>query len=193
MNFDELFEYCQNLNNSNSEKCLVCHIPVENTDKHIKLKCTHIFHPDCVKYKNGSLKCLYCEKSSIPNKINWDTNILLEPNEISCKIILKTGLRKGQFCNRINCLYHILTPPVIKIINQTTIKSKSNNQTTIKSKQIKINKCTHIIKTGVKVGQMCNRDSPCKYHNNSNKVIEPIPSIVDNIIIDNNDNNLIEV
>ena len=41
MNFEELFKYCQELNKSNSEKCLVCHIPIEKNHKHIKLNCKH--------------------------------------------------------------------------------------------------------------------------------------------------------
>ncbi len=169
MNFDELFKYCQELNNSNAEKCLVCHIPVENYDKHIKLKCTHIFHSECVKYKDGSLKCLYCEKTSVPDKINWNTNILAKPNEISCKLVLKSGPRKGQFCNRINCLYHKLNQSaVIKVINPTTSKQVKINKIKTNTKT-KTNKCNHIIKTGIKAGQMCNRDTPCKYHNKENK------------------------
>jgi hypothetical protein len=174
MNFNELFKYCQDLNNSSSEKCLVCHIPVENNDKHIKLKCTHIFHPECIGYKQGSIKCLYCEKTSIPEKKNWLTNVFLKPNEISCKIVLKSGPKKGKFCNRINCLYHKLSTTVaVQVINPITSKSIKHTKLSKQIKQkdlIKTNKtvtqkCTHIIKSGIKTGQMCNRDNPCKYHN----------------------------
>ena len=135
MNFDELFKYCQELNKSNSEKCLVCHIPVENKDKHIKLNCNHIFHPDCINYHGGSFKCLYCEKTSIPEKINW--------NQLLCKIVIKTGLKKGQFCNRNNCLYHKIKPNVIQVIET---------------------KCNHTIKSGINLGKECGRNLPCKYH-----------------------------
>jgi hypothetical protein len=146
MNFDELFKYCQELNKSNSEKCLVCHIPVENKDKHVKLNCNHIFHPDCINYLGGSIKCLYCEKKSLPEKINWNQT----QNQI-CKIVLKTGPKKGQFCNRTNCLYHKVKTSTIEIIEI---------------------KCDHVIKSGVNAGKQCDRKSPCKYHNkNLNEII----------------------
>lgn len=137
MNFDELFKYCQELNKSNSEKCLVCHIPIEKNDKYIKLNCTHVFHPDCINYLGGSIKCLYCEKKSLPEKINYNQNQLL------CKIVLKTGPKKGQFCNRTNCLYHKIKPNVIQVIE---------------------NNCNHIIKSGINTGKQCDRKLPCKYH-----------------------------
>jgi hypothetical protein len=145
MNFDELFKYCQELNKSNSEKCLVCHIPVENDHKHIKLNCNHIFHPECINYLGGSIKCLYCEKKSFPEKINWNQNQLL------CKIVLKTGPKKGQFCNRTNCLYHKVKTSTIEVIET---------------------KCDHIIKSGINAGKQCDRKLPCKYHNkNLNEII----------------------
>ena len=70
MDFDSLLNYCVELNNSTNEKCLVCHIPIENNDEHLKLLCNHIFHKKCIGYKIGSIKCLYCEKKSIPEIIN---------------------------------------------------------------------------------------------------------------------------
>jgi len=179
MNFDELFNYCQELNKSNAEKCLVCHIPVENTDKYIKLNCTHIFHSNCINYKYGSIKCLYCEKTSLPEKINWNTNISVKLNEICCKIVLKSGPRKGQFCNRINCLYHKLNLSVVQVIDPNTSKTMTK-------------KCNYIIKTGIKAGQICQRDLPCKYHLHSKKnLINKILSIEDNI--NNDEEDLIEV
>ena len=135
MNFDELFKYCEELNKSNSEKCLVCHIPIEKNDKYVKLNCSHIFHPECIKYHDGSIKCLYCEKTSLPEKINW--------NQILCKIVLKTGPKKGQFCNRNNCLYHKIKPNIIQVIKS---------------------KCDHTIKSGINSGKECGRNLPCKYH-----------------------------
>ena len=146
MNFDELFKYCQELNKSNSEKCLVCHIPIEKDHKHIKLNCNHLFHPDCINYLGGSIKCLYCEKKSLPEKINWNQT----QNQI-CKIVLKTGPKKGQFCNRTNCLYHKVKTSTIEIIEI---------------------KCDHVIKSGVNAGKQCDRKLPCKYHNkNLNEII----------------------
>lgn len=139
MNFDELFKYCHELNKSNSEKCLVCHIPIEKNHKHIKLICNHLFHPDCVNYHGGSIKCLYCEKVSFPEKNNWNQNEL-------CKIILKTGPKKGQFCNRKNCLYHKINSTIVQLVNA--------------------NKCNYIIKSGINAGKQCDRKLPCKYHKN---------------------------
>lgn len=159
MNFDELYEYCQELNKSNAEKCLVCHIPVENTDKHIKLKCSHIFHPTCIKYKDGSIKCLYCEETSFPEKINWNLNTLC------CKIVLKFGLRKGQFCNRTNCLYHKLNSSVIQVIDPNKQKKSKNNKNIINN----VITCEQIINTGLCTGKVCGRNLPCKYHSDSKK------------------------
>ncbi len=163
MNFDELFKYCEELNKSTAEKCLVCHIPVENQDKHIKLKCTHIFHPECVKYKDGSLKCLYCEKTSIPDKINWSQTILLKPGEVACKIVLKSGSKKGQYCNRINCKYHKLETTV-KVINGGKNKITKPNKSKAPNTKTTVTQCTQIIKTGAKAGQFCLRPMPCLYH-----------------------------
>jgi len=138
MNFDELFKYCQELNKSNSEKCLVCHIPIEKNHKHLKLNCNHLFHPDCINYFGGSIKCLYCEKKSLPEKINWNQNELL------CNVVLKTGPKKGQFCNRKNCLYHKINSLNVQVIET---------------------KCNYVIKSGINAGKQCDRKLPCKYHN----------------------------
>jgi len=139
MNFDELFKYCQELNKSNSEKCLVCHIPIEKDHKHLKLNCNHLFHSDCINYLGGSIKCLYCEKKSLPEKINWNQNEL-------CKIVLKTGPKKGEFCNRKNCLYHKINSSNVQVVNT--------------------NNCNYIIKSGINAGKQCDRKLPCKYHKN---------------------------
>ena len=169
MDFDQLFKYCQDLSNSNSEKCLVCHIPIEQEDTYIKLKCLHIFHPECVNYKEGIFNCLYCETKSIPDKINWKTNTILKVNEIACIIIIKSGSKKGLFCNRINCLYHKINSPRIQVLKPSMIQvlnPKSNNLTkTNKSNTSNTsNKCIHIIKYGINSGQICGRDLPCNYH-----------------------------
>lgn len=99
MNFDELYNYCAKLNESTNEKCLVCHTPIENTDKHLKLQCAHYYHPDCIKYKKGSIKCLYCEKISIPT-------IVIKDN--LCAFLMKSGKNKGGKCGRMNCKYHVI-------------------------------------------------------------------------------------
>ncbi len=101
MNFDELFNYCAKLNESTNEKCLVCHIPIQNTDKHLKLQCSHYYHPECIKYTKGTIKCLYCEKISIPTIIQ-----AVEDNV--CAFLMKSGKNKGNKCGRINCKYHVI-------------------------------------------------------------------------------------
>jgi len=171
MNFEELLKYCTEFNESKNEKCLVCHIPVNSIDKYIKLECSHIFHSDCVKYKSGSIKCLYCEKSSTPSLINYsNTNIDY------CKILIKTGINKGKFCNRPNCQYHI------QVINM-----EKNKQTNIG--------CQTLIKTGPKTGNICGRIN-CKYHNKIIDLVEPINQILQisgSDLLDGKDWNLFEV
>ena len=54
-----------------------------------------------------------------------------------------------------------------------------------------VDKCQHIIKSGFDIGKACERDLPCKYH--KNKVINKVPSLEDNIINNNDEEDLIEV
>ncbi len=172
MDFDSLLSYCIKLNDSTYDKCLVCHIPIENNDEHLKLKCTHLFHKNCIGYKAGSTKCLYCEKTSIPEVINSSNKIkpinnvsnIIAQNEIYCKVILKTGQNKGQYCNRQHCSYHKLMSDKVIVLNP--IISKKTNLNNNKTKPIpKTNKCTVILKSGLKAGLECGRELPCKYHN----------------------------
>jgi hypothetical protein len=171
MNFEELLKYCTELNKSKNEKCLVCHIPVDSDEKYIKLVCSHIFHPDCVKYKSGSIKCLYCEKSSIPSLINYSNSLPLAPDVIYCKILLKTGTNKGKFCNRHNCQYHKINSKPVQVINIETNKPVKVVKPKAKTKQKNIG-CQILIKTGPKAGNLCSRID-CKYHkyvqNNNDK------------------------
>ena len=104
MSFEELFNYCNKLNESTAEKCLVCHIPIEKDGSSIKLKCKHYYHSMCIKYKKGKVNCLYCEKTSLPEFVN--EQVVNEQVVNGCNIILKTGLNKGKECGRINCKYH---------------------------------------------------------------------------------------
>ena len=149
MNFDDLYNYCNKLNESICEKCLVCHIPIEKTDTHLKFDCSHYYHPECIVTKpqnkwiqNQSYICMYCEKKSIPTIINCDNNITQSTRILSsnqCNVIMKSGVKKGQECGRINCNYH-------------------------KNNIVHNDTCQHIIKTGIKKGQFCNRIKPCSYH-----------------------------
>ncbi len=213
MDFDTLFNYCLELNNSSSEKCMVCHIPIENTDPHLKLQCKHLFHSNCIGYKSGKTKCLYCEVSSIPEIIN-QTNKIPKPisvinpiksSETYCKVLLKSGYNAGQFCNRVKCPYHKIQIQKVIVVNPSSKKLPAIKQN---KKIIKTDKCTVILKTGQKSGQVCGRDLPCKYHNkisniiannkiNNNQInqINQIDAFTNLVIADqiNSDEELIEV
>ena len=218
MSFEELLKYCTDLNNSPNEKCLVCHIPINLDDKYIKLNCNHMFHPECIKYTLGSIKCLYCEKTSIPTIFNGEPKIknIINPKVIHCKIVLKTGPNKGKFCDRIDCKYHLIkTQPIIQIdpISKKEIKPKKQN---ILTKIPKSNLCNHTLKSGPNSGKPCGRMLPCKYHQdkkvdktnpdqisnkkinkklnkNSNIPIQAIDNMDDVIIYNNDDEELIVV
>jgi hypothetical protein len=172
MDFDSLLNYCVKLNNSTNEKCLVCHIPIENKDEHLKLLCNHIFHKNCIGYKTGSIKCLYCEKKSIPEIINGPS--VNKQNQLSCKVVLKTGPNKGQYCSRPECNYHKLQTTSVVVINPVNNQKSKLTKNTSK-KNIKLNQCNVILKTGIKSGQTCGRELPCKYH--KEKLITPDNSI----------------
>ena len=179
MDFDTLLNYCIKLNESTNEKCLVCHIPLEKNDSHLKLKCNHLFHKNCINYKKGSTKCLYCDKSSIPDVIN---DIILDSN-ITCKVILKSGPNKGQYCDRSNCKYHALNKQNVIIINSSSNKTNKTNKTN--KNPLKLNKCSFVLKSGKNCGNICGRDIPCKYHKLNKTII--------NTNENNSDNDDIEV
>lgn len=171
MDFDSLLNYCIKLNDSSCDKCLVCHIPIENNDEHLKLKCTHLFHKNCIGYKNGSIKCLYCEKVSLPEIVNNSNKTILnnvlninKQKEIYCKVILKTGPNKGQYCNRQECKYHKLQTNSVVVINSSSSIKKPATKLSQNKKTLKLNKCDVILKSGKKSGHVCGRNLPCKYH-----------------------------
>lgn len=111
--FDKLLKIVNKMNKISGEKCLICHFPDDDSNL-VKLNCNHYFHFSCLSVENKlSIICPYCDKitkrSLIENpkqvkklKIN---NLNSDINKI-CQIILKTGKRKGQKCNRLNCRYH---------------------------------------------------------------------------------------
>lgn len=165
MDFEELLKYCTELNESPNEKCLICHIPLDNDEKYIKLSCSHIFHPLCINYKFPIIKCLYCEKTSKPSIMKYasDTTMpSIQVNQICCKFILKTGPNKGKYCNRNNCKYHKLESKIIQVIDSKTNKIVKPKKKIVKNK-IKNGGCQTLIKTGPKAGQLCERTN-CKYH-----------------------------
>ena len=97
--FDKLYNLVSvNYKNTN-EKCLICHFSIDSEE--IKLSCNHQYHFKCFDIKKTK-NCSYCGKINKQNiKINKENN-----ND--CKSLLKSGIRKGEICGRINCKYHII-------------------------------------------------------------------------------------
>jgi len=189
MNFEELLNYCTNLNESNSEKCLICHIPIDQpNNSYIELKCKHIYHTDCIKYKSGPIKCLYCEK--ISNPIIHQNKSIQNQKNILCKFILKTGPNKGKYCERSNCQYHLnkITNDSIIILNE---KLKKNNKILKTKKKIFTEKfCNYIIKSGPNIGKQCKRPTPCLYHKNQVKSNNIKLTNMEPIDVKSSDNNI---
>lgn len=133
--FDQIYSLIEKMNKSDKEKCLICHLPVDNDE--LILTCNHYYHSKCLNLKKKSgIKCPYCEKT-VSIKLS-------KTNDNSCKVIIKTGIRKGQYCGRNNCVYHKLAVNKITIIHSDT--------------------CQAILKSGLKAGQLCGRLN-CKIHN----------------------------
>ena len=103
--YEKIYKLVENHYKNNKEKCLVCHCPIES--KEIKLDCSHEYHFTCFDIKKNS-KCFYCGKTNFKKvkKINElkEINIL---NNQNCTSLIKSGPKKGEICNRINCKYHI--------------------------------------------------------------------------------------
>ena len=127
--FDSLYKIIEKMDQSSKEKCLICHLPIENDE--LILSCNHYYHSKCLNKTTNKIKCPYCQRiaSIKPNKIIQDT----------CKVLLTSGNRKGEYCGRTNCCYHKL--------------NKENEYL-----------CQSILKSGLRKGQVCGRNS-CKLHN----------------------------
>ena len=93
--FDNLYKLVSDMNKSSKEKCLICHLPIE--EKELQLSCSHQYHHNCLPKTN---KCPYCQKP-----VTYNSNIN-NNNNIGCKIILKSGPKKGLECGRVKCGYH---------------------------------------------------------------------------------------
>jgi hypothetical protein len=63
-----------------------------------------------------------------------------------CKVLLTTGIRKGEYCGRNNCCYHKINKETIKIIQPIE------------------NLCQSILKSGLRKGEICGKNK-CKLHN----------------------------
>ena len=145
MNFDSMYEMIEILNESTNEKCLICHLPIENDE--LILSCNHYYHSKCLNKKTIKIKCHYCAKIVTEKK----KNIKNITNE--CKVLLLTGIRKGEYCGRNNCYYHKLNKETINIIDSENIITSI----------LPNNLCNVILKTGIRKGNICNRNN-CKFH-----------------------------
>lgn len=127
--FDSLYKIIEKMDQSSKEKCLICHLPIENDE--LILSCNHYYHSKCLNKTTNKIKCPYCQRITEikPNKIIQDT----------CKVLLTSGNRKGEYCCGTNCCYHKL--------------NKENEYL-----------CQSILKSGLRKGQVCGRNS-CKLHN----------------------------
>jgi hypothetical protein len=98
MDFDSLYKIIEKMNQSLKEKCLICHLPIENDE--LILSCNHYYHSNCLNKTTNKIKCPYCQRiaSIKPTKII----------QYDCKVLLTTGNRKGEYCGRTNCCYHKL-------------------------------------------------------------------------------------
>ena len=98
LDFDSLYKMIETMNQSLNEKCLICHLPIENDE--LILSCNHYYHSKCLNKTTNKVKCPYCQRlvSIKPNKIIQE----------DCKVLLTSGNRKGEYCGRTNCCYHKL-------------------------------------------------------------------------------------
>ena len=96
--FDSLYKIIEKMDQSSKEKCLICHLPIENDE--LILSCNHYYHSKCLNKTTNKVKCPYCQRlvSIKPNKIIQE----------DCKVLLTSGNRKGEYCGRTNCCYHKL-------------------------------------------------------------------------------------
>jgi hypothetical protein len=142
IDFDSLYEMIENMDKSAKEKCLICHLPIEEDE--LILSCNHYYHSLCLNKKKDKIKCPYCEKMVTTKDKPLTKPIKKIPT--GCKVKLLSGKNKGEYCGRINCSYH-------KIINnKVTVVDTTNNI------------CQSILKSGLKKGQACGRTN-CKLHN----------------------------
>ena len=103
--FDNLYKLVSDMNKSTKEKCLICHLPIEQ--KEMVLKCSHEYHHKCLPITKVMKTCPYCGANRkdrsiiVPDKHTEISKIL-----VICQSIIKSGVRKGQVCGRNKCNYH---------------------------------------------------------------------------------------
>ena len=94
--FDSLYKIIEKLDQSSKEKCLICHLPIENDE--LILSCNHYYHSICLNKTTNKIKCPYCQRLA-----SIKLNKIIQGD---CKVLLTTGNRKGEYCGRTNCCYH---------------------------------------------------------------------------------------
>ena len=94
--FDSLYKIIEKLDQSSKEKCLICHLPIENDE--LILSCNHYYHSNCLNKTTNKVKCPYCQRIA-----SIKSNKIIQED---CKVLLTTGNRKGEYCGRTNCCYH---------------------------------------------------------------------------------------
>lgn len=127
--FDKLYNLTLEQYKSTTEKCYICHDPIDK--KELILTCNHEYHFQCFKKVKNNKFCPYCGRPANIKKLeNIENNKCLHKlknglvcgrtkchyhknkEEISnkeiniCSTILKSGPKKGQQCGRNNCKYH---------------------------------------------------------------------------------------
>lgn len=167
MNFESLYEMIELLNESTNEKCLICHLPIE--DDELILSCNHYYHSKCLNKKTIKIKCHYCakivtekkkdkkegkkkyKKRSINESIKKDKkgtiNEIIKEDKKSigtnCEVILLTGLRKGESCGRHNCPYHVIKETISqKTLDIAIINFIIKNNTNLENNSTLENKIT---------------------------------------------------
>ena len=146
--FDELYKDIINEDNSNEEKCNICHYKTV-IDK-LTLSCNHVFHKKCLKQLK---KCPYCNKFIDKEE--------LKKNNL-CKTILKSGKNKGNECGKFLCKVHTKTIDIAKKDDSNPDDSIKNNLNLEDFNPI----CKTILKSGKNKGKECGRKN-CKYHKNN--------------------------
>ena len=186
MNYETLLKMVKNMNKNKGDKCLICHFPITDKQKQIKLKCNHYYHFKCVKKntKYINFKCWYCKaitrskRCIICKKRHYfsDKFCIDHYSVDKCPVLMKSGKRKGEKCNKINCRLHKkinLNKTKIKcltILKSGKRKGESCNRFNCKLHKNNIIGCQVIIKSGKRKGEICNRTN-CKYHKNKEIVI----------------------
>jgi hypothetical protein len=133
MDYDSILKIVMGMKNRKNDDddrtCYICHFPIKDNEKSVKLKCKHNYHSCCLDIRKKSfIKCPYCltvTKNPILKKQTKND----ENNGLKCNAILKSGKNKGKKCGKTNCKRH--------------------------KKQC----CQTILKTGKRKGQKCNRIS----------------------------------